>query len=293
MSITNRKIKTSHADIAISETSGNGLPIVFLHGTSSCKEIFRHQLESSLGDTYRMVAIDFPGHGESSNAVDPARTYCMPGYADMATEILGALGIRRAVVVGWSLGGHVGIEMLALYPGMIGLMIAGTPPVRRDMEAIQQGFKPSPALLLVGKEDFTEEDFETFGRLSLGDVDDPVLRQALRRTHGAARRFSFESLVAGRVSDQRDLAENSDVPIAVVNGADDPIVNLDYIGSLNYRNLWDEHCYVLRGLGHIPFYQAPEVFNPILTRFQADMEKRAAKAGEKGSSTRRSGTYAA
>jgi pimeloyl-ACP methyl ester carboxylesterase len=293
MAITNRKIKTSHADIAVSETSGNGLPILFLHGNSSCKEVFRLQLESALGDAYRMIAMDLPGHGASGDAIDPARTYCMPGYAGAAVEVLEQVGVRKAVVFGWSLGGHIGIEMLPLYPGMVGLMITGAPPVRRDMEAIQQGFQPSPALLLTGKEDFTDEDFETFGSLTLGDIADPALRQALRRTHGAARRFNFESLLAGNASDQRDLAENSPVPIAIVNGADDPIVNLDYIGSLHYRNLWDDHCFVLRGQGHVPFRQAPETFNEIFARFMSDMEKRQTMVDGTEGGVRRSSTYAA
>jgi pimeloyl-ACP methyl ester carboxylesterase len=72
------------------------------------------------------------------------------------------------------------------------------------------------------------------------------------------------------------MAETTPVPIAVVNGADDPVVNADYVGSLHYKALWDEHSYILRGLGHAPFLQAPDVFNPILGRFMQDMQARAA-----------------
>jgi pimeloyl-ACP methyl ester carboxylesterase len=83
----------------------------------------------------------------------------------------------------------------------------------------------------------------------------------------------FASLFAGQISDQRKLAEDSLVPIAIVNGSDDPLVNVEYVGSLTYRNLWDKHCYLLRGAGHVPFLHEPEAFNAILERFVADMAK--------------------
>jgi pimeloyl-ACP methyl ester carboxylesterase len=43
-------------------------------------------------------------------------------------EFLALIGVDRAVVFGWSLGGHIGLEMVSRFPGMLGLMITGTPP---------------------------------------------------------------------------------------------------------------------------------------------------------------------
>lgn len=285
MPVSEKIVPTSHADIAVSETSGSGLPVLLIHGNSSAKEIFRAQMNSPLGETYRMIAMDLPGHGKSSDARDPARTYSMPGYAGAALETLQALGVEKAAIYGWSLGGHVALEMIPLWPGTVGVMISGTPPVRREMEAIQAGFQPSPAIFLAGKEDFTAEDTAAFEGLTMGSLAEPGFHQALVRTDGRARRMMFESLFAGRASDQRDIAEKSKTPIAVVNGSDDPLVNNAYIGSLAYGNLWDEHCFVLRGLAHVPFLQAPETFNPIFGRFLADMAKRASGTMGKHSAT--------
>jgi pimeloyl-ACP methyl ester carboxylesterase len=291
MPVSERIVHTSHGEVAVSETSGAKLPVLLIHGNSSCKEAFRHQYDGPLGEEYRMIAMDLPGHGASSDAVDPAATYSMPGYAEVATEVLKSLGIEKAVVLGWSLGGHIGIELLSRFPGLVGLMITGAPPVRRDAESIQKGFNPTPALFLAGKKDFTPEDFAAFADLTCGSLADATLRHAMHRTDGRARSLMFESLLAGKASDQRELAEKSSVPIAIVNGAEDPIVNLEYIGGLSYKNLWDEHCFVLRGLGHVPFLQAPEAFNAIFGRFLVDMERRAAK--HDGRRARRSTTVAA
>lgn len=225
-------------------------------------------------EQYRLIAIDLPGHGASGDAFDPNRTYSMVGYAEATIAVLEALDIRHFAVFGWSLGGHVALELMPRHRGVLGVMIAGAPPVRQDAESIQKGFKPTPALYLAGKEHFTDEDFDAFYALTCGDIVDDELLAALHRTHGLARRLSFESLLAGRASDQRNIAETSRIPIAVVNGENDPIVDLDYIGQLHYRNLWDKHCFVLRNLHHVPFYEDPSIFNPILGRFLADVHRR-------------------
>lgn len=279
MSITNRKVKTSHADIAISETLGEGLPILFLHGNSSCKEVFRGQMESALGDVYRLIAMDLPGHGESGDATDPERTYTMPGYADAAVETLAQLGIQRAAVVGWSLGGHIALEMIPLLDGLTGIMIMASPPVGLGAEKVMAGFQPIPNAEMVGKPELTPEEVEIFLYANYGPAIDAGLRAALMRTDGRARALMFQALFTGNISDQRAIVESTDVPVAVVNGADDPLVNLEYIGGLAYRNLWDDHCYVLRGAGHACFLHVPEAFGAILERFARDMERRMAKTG--------------
>jgi pimeloyl-ACP methyl ester carboxylesterase len=290
MPVTKKTIRTSHGVIAISETPGSGMPVLMLHGNSSCKEVFAGQLEGELGDRFHLVAMDLPGHGASSDAVDPQRSYSMSGYAAAAVEVLDGLAISKAAVFGWSLGGHVGIEMLPLFPGMLGLLIVGAPPVRQDMDSIMMGFQPSPELMLAGKEQFDEEDYQAFADLTVGGIDDPLLARAMRRTHGLARGTMFQSLMAGKASDERDLVENAAIPVAVINGEKDKLVNLDYIGGLRIRNLWNEHHYLLRGLGHASFREAPEIFNPILSSFLTDVE---ATQGRDYRRTRRNKTRAA
>ena len=271
--------------MAISETAGKGVPVLLIHGNSLSKDVFRKQMESELGDTFHLIAVDLPGHGASSDAFDPQRTYSMPGYADAIVEVMAALAIERAVVYGWSLGGHVAVELLPRFPGLVGVMISGAPPVGRTPQEIQAGFRPDPNAPLVGKPDLSEQEVEIFARAALGDdAADPVLRQAIVRTDGRARALMVANLFTGQASDQRALVESTDVPIAVVNGADDPVVDTGYLEAIAWGNLWDKHCYILRNAGHAPFLQVPDVFNPIFARFVHDMEARAKKVGGQSAS---------
>lgn len=276
-------VNTSHADISVTQSSGTGMPIVFIHGNSGCKEVFAKQFASTLADKYRLIAFDLPGHGASGNANNPDATYTMTGYANATMELMDQLGVSEAAVVGWSLGGHIGIELMPRFQGLIGLMVAGTPPVSPTPEGLQSGFRPHSAVALIGKADLTDEEAEIFGEAVYGDEITTKFRAALRRTDGVARAKMFEGIFSGATSDQRELATTSKTPIALVNGADDPIVNTDYLSGLDYAQLWDRHSYILRGEGHVPFLSNPELFNPILERFADDMAERAKQGRKQGS----------
>lgn len=282
MSVKERMIKTSHGDIAVSESDGTGVPVLFIHGNSSSKEVFKDILAGPIGKTYHAIAMDLPGHGASADALDPRRTYTMPGYADAAIEMLETMGVDRAVVVGWSLGGHVAMEMMPHFR-VVGTMLVGAPPVGRGAEAVMMGFRPSPHVGLVGQPEMSPDEVEIFLYATYGAAAvNPAWAKALQRTDGRARAVMFEALVTGATSDQRAIVEGSQAPVAIVNGADDPLVNVDYVGNVHYRNLWDDHCYVLRGGGHASFLHVTDAFDAILSRFVGDMAKRDTRIDKSG-----------
>src|SRR5262249_24002826 len=146
------------------DAGGGNQAVVFIHGNSSCKEIFAAQMRSPLRERHRLVAIDLPGHGASEGARDPILTYTIPGYADVVRPGLRALAVDRYVVVGWSLGGHVAVELASVEPRPLGLVITGTPPVAKSMESFAEAFNQTPHMQLTGKPEFTEEEALVYAR---------------------------------------------------------------------------------------------------------------------------------
>ena len=262
------RVSTSHGQIAVETAGADGPVVLLIHGNSSCREVFRKQMQSAIVGRARLIAFDLPGHGESSDAADPKPTYTRSGLAATAVEVLGALCVDEAIVFGWSLGGQIAIEMIHRIQGMRGLMISGTPPVGRDNMA--EGFVRSPETGLTGQEVLTEDERATFIAGIFGASAEPFLLRAVARTDGRFRKRLFEAARTGNGVNQRKAVESCPVPIAIVNGADDRIVNLDYIERLNYANLWDRRCHRLPGAGHAPFWQTPESFNALLERFVAE-----------------------
>jgi pimeloyl-ACP methyl ester carboxylesterase len=273
MTVQSYVVPTSHATIAVSESGGSGPAVLLIHGNSSCKEVFRNQLEGEIGQRWRAIALDLPGHGRSADARNPNRSYSMPGYADMAAELLDILGITRFAVLGWSLGGHIGLELFTRHAGMAGLLATGTPPVALTAEALGQAFLVSEHMGLAGKQAFTEADADAFARNTCGlnAPFEPFLLDAVRRTDGRARALMLAAALAGWGTDQRRLVETLDRPLAIVSGGDEPFVNNAYLQSIRYARLWDDRVHILPGIGHAPFWEAPAQFDPLFSRFLSEV----------------------
>jgi pimeloyl-ACP methyl ester carboxylesterase len=262
--------ETTHGRIAYADSGGPGAVALLIHGNSACKEIFQHQFESRLVNRFRLIAFDLPGHGASADANEPARTYSIPGYADVVIELLSALDVDHLAIFGWSLGGHVGIELLSRDLDVAGLAITGTPPIGHNPADFAAGFRPQEHMELTGKEHFSEADIAAYARETAG-TPAPFLEAAVRRTDGRARRLMFEAAMAARGADQREVVSTSPVPIAVITGAHEPFVDNTFLTTFPYRNLWDRTVHVIPDTGHAPFWERPQAFNPLFERFLTDV----------------------
>ncbi len=265
-----RRIKTRQTSIALSETRTDGFPVLFLHGNSSSSAVFARQFESELASRYRLIALDLPGHGASEDADDPKAAYTIPGFANTVAEVLDALAIDHVAIIGWSLGGHIGIELLERDARIAGLMIMGTPPISRGIFGILRGFQPQFDLTLTTKGRLTRREMDRLARLCFGDAPPQELRDAIARTDWRMRKILGHGLMMGAGVDQKKAVEHSPVPLAVVNGEREPFARLEYLAGLDYANLWDGQCHIVPGAGHAPFLEAPEQFNGLLGRFIDD-----------------------
>lgn len=290
-------IDTGHGLITVTDTAlKNDQPaLLLIHGNSASSKIFRHILESpTITSAWRIITFDLPGHGSSSKAPSPETSYHMRGYAELAVHILQHLNIDEVVVFGWSLGGHIGIEMIELLESpqiykdskkikLFGLMICGTPPAL-GQEQIVQGFTfpaKDGSIGLAGQRDWTGEETLSFAQNSaaagkLECLEDWMVDDA-RNTDGRARMIMARNFSGiGREDgtakgvDQRRVVQENDVLIGVVNGAEEQYVDLDYLDGIKWKRLWRGKCLRLEGLHHAPFWERPDVFEPVLVEFVRD-----------------------
>lgn len=259
-------IQTSQGNIAIFDIPGSGRPIFFLHGNSACKECFSYQYENLRGK-HRCILIDLPGHGNSQKAIDPERAYTIEGYAEVANEIIKKLQLDRPIVVGWSLGGHIGLNMIQKGTKLAGLILSGTPPIPVSPEGMGMGFNFNPRIgELFPKANFTYEEASEF--MTGGGFDtqkESFIIDAALKTDGYARQRLAQSMGQGIGGNQKTLVETDDTPLCIIQGEDDQGINNNYIKRLSYRNLIGK-VHFIEG-GHAVFWQKSEEFNSIVELF--------------------------
>ena len=90
-----------------------GRPVLLLvHGMAGSSSTWR-EVMPSLAQRYTVVAPDLPGHGESDK---PRQDYSLGAHANVLRDLLIALGIDHATVVGHSLGGGVAMQLAYQHP---------------------------------------------------------------------------------------------------------------------------------------------------------------------------------
>lgn len=268
-----KHVDTSHARLAYRESAGKDLPVLMIHGNSCCLEVFRNQIDGAIGGKYRCIAFDLPGHGSSEDAKDPDRTYNFAGYANAAAELLAALKIDRCAVVGWSLGGHIAIDLTQETDAVAGLMISGTPPVTNDPATAMEGFAVELEGSFAAKRDLSAEEIDMIAHVICGENApyDPFLEKAVARCDGRARELMIGKAARGDGRNQQELAVNSPVPLAIVNGGGDAFLNHKYIEGLPYKNLWGDKVHRFPEIGHAPFWEVPDQFDALLGLFLKDL----------------------
>jgi pyruvate dehydrogenase E2 component (dihydrolipoamide acetyltransferase) len=93
--------------------AGGATPIVFIHGFGADLNTWMFN-QPALAENRRAVALDLPGHGGSTKALDSGADAA--AFADVLARALAALAIDRAHVVGHSLGGAVAVVFAAAHP---------------------------------------------------------------------------------------------------------------------------------------------------------------------------------
>jgi pimeloyl-ACP methyl ester carboxylesterase len=102
-----RTVQAASGPLSIVE-AGQGPPVIAIHGLGATKASFLPTV-AALGPSFRVIALDLPGFGESRKPL--GAPYDARFFADAVLELLDALGLDRAHLIGNSLGGRVALEV--------------------------------------------------------------------------------------------------------------------------------------------------------------------------------------
>ena len=106
---------------------GKGAPIVLLHGFSASRRLnwkLPGWYDTLNAAGYRVIAFDARGHGQSDKPSD-VESYRPEGIAGDAIRLMDHLGIRKASLLGYSMGGRNAAWLLANYPNRFDAVVIG------------------------------------------------------------------------------------------------------------------------------------------------------------------------
>ncbi len=244
---------------------GSGPAIVLVHGHPFSRRMWRGQLDS-LSDAFRVVAPDLPGYGES-----PARGETItPGLlADAVVELMDAVDVERATVVGLSLGGLVAMELGLRYPDRVeGLVLTATTAAPLTPEEAEMRRATAAQL---ERDGMLDHALEMAGRL-FGPAArrDPSLVLPVLETMLTTSPAGAAAALRGRAERppyDRLLGELR-VPALVLAGDEDSYSTEEITAQL-VASLPDPEVLILPGIGHLPNLEAPEAFDHAVRAFAA------------------------
>lgn len=99
-------------------TAGQGDPVLLIHGLGATKGSFLPTVAALAPRSFRTIALDLPGFGDSYKPL--TAPYHPPFFARAIIDLLDALGIERAHLIGNSLGGRIALEVGLRHPDRVG-----------------------------------------------------------------------------------------------------------------------------------------------------------------------------
>lgn len=108
------------------QQNGSGRSLVFVHGWASSSRMWDRELQT-FGGRYRCVALDLPGHGQSTNP--PIHWYKLPNFVSVTHEMVHALHAEPICLVGHSLGGTIALDYAVRFPEEVWGLVLVNPVV--------------------------------------------------------------------------------------------------------------------------------------------------------------------
>jgi pimeloyl-ACP methyl ester carboxylesterase len=267
---------TLHGRDLVYRTTGDGPCLLLVHGITQDSRTWASL--APLLDGYRVLAPDLPGHGASTN---PPGDHSMGSYASALRDLLLALQIPSATVVGHSLGGGVALQFAYQFPAYLDrLVLVDSGGLGPDVSALLRAAAlPGADLVIRGLSHRRVTKAATaFGRTlaRLGLQAGTDLQETQRGIVGLADpdvRRAFLGTVRTNIGPRGQRVSATDrlhlarhIPSLILWGERDRIIPPEH-GRQAHRAVEGSRFELIRGAGHFPHVEAPDRVAEALLRF--------------------------
>lgn len=248
------------------EEAGAGAALLLLMGFGDSIAAWSGQVPA-FAARHRTITLDHRGTGGSES---PPDGYSIPQFSDDAIGLLDHLGIERAHVLGYSMGGRVAQDIAARYPARIGaIMLAASAakPNPLNVYSLRAGaylyreFGPEAAAAFGPLISFTHAYFEDHLAALTEKLGKPAAHpMALHAYEGHVRAIEEHDTTAilGRIT----------APTLVLMGEDEWL-NPKADADIMLNGIANSTLQVLEGGGHGLLWEIPDAFNRAVLDFLA------------------------
>jgi len=242
--------------IEYKDSGGNLQPVLLMHGWGSSFDVYKGII-GALSDRCRLIAINFPGCGNSDIMSTP---WDLDDYCNLVINFLNELKIKNPILIGHSHGGRVAIKLAAskmLNPPKIVLLdSAGLIPKKSLKQKFRaKSFKAIKKVLTLPIIKNHSESLLNKARLYYGSADYNAAPEVLRKT-----------LVSLVNTDLRDILPNISCPTLLIWGDNDTATPLEDAKVME-KLISDAGLCILKGTGHYSFCERPFEAHAILRSF--------------------------
>ncbi len=219
-------MKTTHfKNTKISYTDqGKGNAVILLHGFLENSTMWKY-LAPVITQKNRVICIDLLGHGQTDCL---GYIHSMEDMADAVHHVISELKIRKAIIVGHSMGGYVALAFAALYPEMMKGMVLLNSTSRADSE--ERIANRTRAIKAV------KQNYVAAVRMSISNLFSEENREKLIAQIEWVREEALQTPLQGIIAAQEGMKLRKDrevilhfatYPILLILGKKDPVLNYE------------------------------------------------------------------
>jgi 3-oxoadipate enol-lactonase len=250
-------------DVMIGDTfvriSGQGFPLVFVHGFTTTSEFWKWQAEQ-FAVSYSVIRINLPGHGASP--APTSRGYRVEDFVEDVARVFEKLTLDRAVLIGLSMGGIIAQVFTIKYPHLVeALVLVDTTAHGLGADATADTF-----LAAVDKRG-AEKAIQNLSDASFSSSASPALLEWARREVIQTPEFVARAAVRSlNDADTRGSLSQIKVPTLVIVGEEDRVTPPQE-SEILAKSISGSTLSLIPGAGHFSMLDSPVAFNRILRSF--------------------------
>jgi pimeloyl-ACP methyl ester carboxylesterase len=245
---------------------GEGPPLLFIHGLGSCGLDWEHQAEE-FAESHMVITFDLRGHGDSDKPPGP---YSIKMFAADTADLLCALDVQSAHVVGVSLGGGIAFQLAVDAPKLVRTLTIVNSYPEMILRTLKEKFGMWTRFFILRTKGIAGMGAILAPRLfpgpDLAAMRDTFI-QRFSRNDQRAYTAALQSVIGWSVTDR--LGEIA-CPVLVVSADQDytPVANKEaYVTRIRGARL-----VVIPDSRHALPMERPQKFNAVLAKFLAANE---------------------